>query len=127
MDITLLAEAAQRNGFSLYGLVIEGVCLVQDFVDSLPDADQVQIFSLFEHIRNNGPPKNEHKFRPLGDGIYELKTANGVRILSFFAPAGLRRSLILTHGFAKPKPKILKREKRRAFEWHNGTDDIRIV
>ena len=114
MKITLLAEATQIDGFSLYGLVIEGVCLVQDFVDSLPDFDQTQLTNLFNSIINVGPPKSEYKFKHLGDGIYELKTRNGVRVLAFFGPWSLRKSLILTHGFPKPKKKILEREKRKA-------------
>ena len=127
MDITLLAEAAQRNGFSLYGLVVEGVCLVQTFIESLPGFDQIQVMNLFKGIINVGLPKSEYKFRHLGDEIYELKTRNGVRVLGFFGPSFMRKTIILTHGFPKPKKNILKREKRKALDWYAEIGDIRIV
>ena len=127
MDITLLSEAAQPNGFDLYALVLDGECLVQTFIDGLPDFDQIQLAILFKSINHVGPPKSEDKFRTLGDEIYELKTRNGVRVLGFLGPSSMRKSLILTHGFPKPKKKILEREKRKALDWYGGIDDIRIV
>jgi len=68
------------------------------------------------------PPAHEcglsacEKFRHIGDDIYELKTNLGIRILCFFATDFLRRSLILTHGFPKPKRVQLDREKAKALK-----------
>ena len=73
------------------------------------------MMALFKLIQDNGPPKNEEKFKNFGNNIYELKTRMGSRILCFFGNS--RNSLVLTHGFHKCKSKQLQVEKRRAIFW----------
>lgn len=104
--------------FSIYAIGIEGECLARDYIFSLDEKNEKQIFFLLKSISENGLPTNEEKFRSLGDSIFELKTRGGTRVLSFFGAPSLPRSLILTHGFPKPKKKILQREKERAVGWH---------
>ena len=117
MDITLI-ESAFGPGYDLYAIVIDEVCLVQEFIDRLTEKEQNQVIALFQLILNSGVPFNKRKFRNIGDQIYELKTRSGVRILGFFGGADLPRSLILTHGFYKQHSKILVREKKKAILWH---------
>jgi len=113
-----ITKLASGPGCDLYALIIKEDCLVQEFISRLEDRDKKKILALFNFILQKGPPFNETRFRYLGDEIYELKTVSGVRILSFFGNPILRKPLILTHGFYKPKKMQLKREKKRAVNWH---------
>jgi phage-related protein len=90
---------------------------VRDYINNLDASQQTQLFSLFDRILGHGPPKNERKFKNIGNQIYELKTRSGVRILCFYGGAFLPKSLILTHGFSKPGKKVLRREKEKAINW----------
>lgn len=114
MDIIKLDSG---KTFDLYALVVNEECQVQEYISSLEDKCQTQVFTLFNFILEKGPPHNEQKFRNIGDEIYELKTWRGARFLSFFGGSSLPRSLILTHGFSKPKPRGLAREKKKAVKW----------
>ena len=128
MRITKLAERSAQ-GFNLYAILVNDHCLVQEYVDSLDDKNQKQVFTLFQHILAKGPPKNITKFRYVGDNIYELKTRRGVRILCFFGGQILTKSLILTHGFQKSHNRILKRQTEKALKWLNeyNIGQIKIV
>ena len=116
--------------FDLYALLINDKCQVKEYISNLDEINQKQIFALFTHILEKGPPSNIQKFNYIGDGIYELKTWRGVRILSFYGDLNLPRSLILTHGFPKPKKKKLLNEKVKAVKWHKeylGISDIKKI
>ena len=129
MDITLLADA-NPPGFRLYGHVINNVCIVTDYIDGLEDKYQKQVINLFKLITSNGLPKDKKKFRDVEDGILELKTRRGVRILCFFGGKSLPCSLILTHGFHKSNKKIFNRQKGKAVRWYKEfveKADIRIM
>lgn len=110
-----IVKLSTGTNFTLYAIVENGRCLVQEFIDSLEHAHQSQVINLFRLILENGPPRNEEKFRYLGDDIYELKTRSAVRILAFL---GRQKSLILTHGFYKKKKKQLQREKEKAKKFY---------
>jgi phage-related protein len=114
----LKVELLQRGrSFDLYALKVDDQCLVTEYVSSLPDSVQKQIVALFDFVLEKGTPRNKEKFRSIGGKIYELKTPMGARILCFFGGSILPNSLILTHGFNKPKPKQLNREKKKAVNW----------
>jgi hypothetical protein len=101
--------------FAIYGVVKNGECSVRNFIDSLEPTSKKQIVSLLSMVVENGrPPRNDQKFRHIGDKIYELKTRSGIRILCFHGDRLLKNSLILTHGFPKPKKNQLNREKEKA-------------
>lgn len=117
MDITELSPAL-GNGFSLYAVVQNNSCMVREFIENLVDSDKTQVLRLFKSVLCAGIPHNETKFRDLEGGIYELKTRSGVRILCFFGGTFLPRSLVLTHGFQKPKKKVLVRERGKALAFH---------
>jgi hypothetical protein len=86
-------------------------------METLNDKDRSQILALFQLVFTKGPPKNELKFRNLGNQIYELKTPRGVRMLCFFGDSHHPSSLILTHGFFKPPKKKLQREINKALNF----------
>ena len=104
--------------FDLYAIAIHQRCQVEEYISSLDEKDQKQVFALLNFVCEKGPPTNEEKFRNLGDKIYELKTRRGHRILSFFGGSTLRKSLVLTHAFPKPKPAELSVEKKKAVQLH---------
>jgi len=116
MVVTQLINGS-GHGFSLYAILVDGHCIVQEFIESLDEKYQKQIINLFQNVATTGLPKSIEKFRPVDDKIYELKTRSGVRILCFFSGRILRKSLVLTHGFMKPGEKVLKREIKKAQTW----------
>jgi phage-related protein len=124
MHIAVISEGLC---FSLYGLVVDNVCIISEYVDSLTPKDSTQLFALFDHILKMGPPNNATRFNPIGDGVYELKTKSGVRILCFYAPSNLQNSLILTHGFKKPKSRVLQREKAKTLKWFTECHNLKDI
>lgn len=129
MDIVEIMGGTTEQGFSLYAIQVNNRCLVQEYIDGLGVKYQTQIINLFHQVTTTGLPKNEERFRPIGDKIYELKTRNGVRVLCFFAGPILRKTLVLTHGFLKPGRKIFQREKNKAMNWHQEytADEVNII
>lgn len=118
------------KAFDLYAVELNNKCQVREYISNLDAINQKQIFSLFEFILEKGPPTNIRKFNNIGDDIYELKTRRGTRILCFYGDPKLSRSLILTHGFHKPKKRQLADEKAKAVKWHkeySGIDDRKII
>jgi len=116
--------------FSLYAVVSNNECSVEEFIRNLEEKDLKQVLTLFKRIVEIGLPHSEFKFRSIGEKIYELKTRRGVRILGFFPGPNLRKSLILTHGFYKSGNKILVRERDKAIEWRKEffkSSDIKII
>lgn len=95
-------------------LVVNKKCLIRDFIAGLDSSDKKQIVNLIKQRADRSQIHNQQHFRSLGDDIFELKTRSGIRILCFWAG---KRKLILTHGFFKPHPKILKQEKEKALKW----------
>jgi phage-related protein len=99
---------------SLHALVVNKRCLIRDFIDCLDVGDKKQVGNLLKQRANRAQIHNQQHFRTLGDEIFELKTRNGIRILCFWSGKG---KLIITHGFFKSHPKILKQEKEKALNW----------
>ena len=102
------------NKLTLYGIIHKDKSMVKEFLESLGGGDRTQMVHLLKYTSDNGPPKNEEKFRNLGDGIYEFKTRTGYRILCFW---GKVNSIILTHGCFKCKQRKLQAEKQKALSW----------
>ena len=114
MQITTIQKGVR---FKLYGVVVDQICPVKEYISGLDEKNLKQIASLIAEIIEHGPPRNKFRFNNLDDGIYELKARSGARILCFFGGSHLRNSLIMTHGFPKPKKKVLEREKKKALDW----------
>ncbi len=112
-----IIKLASGPVYTLYARVESAVCQVKASIASLTEKDQKHIFTLLKFILEQGIPMNKEKFRHIGDQIYELKTRGGIRILCFLGSPVLPDALILTHGFRKPKPKRLIREKDNTLQW----------
>ena len=96
--------------FALYGIIHSSECLVQEFIDTLPQAEQKKIIALLKRAADHGLPKNEEKFKKLQDDLFEFK-ADQVRLICFFDKGKL---IILTHGFLKKSQKTPKTEVEKA-------------
>ena len=77
-------------------------CDAKDFLAKYEQDDlagYARLWALIEYIAENGPPRNEHKFKKVSDLIYEIK-GDGIRLFCFYQKKS-RRILILTHGWRK--------------------------
>ncbi len=127
MDTQLLVSG---KALRLYGIMDGSECPVREFISSLSEADRRQTVKLLRFRADKLDIYNEEIFRCIGEGIYELKTRNRVRIFCFW---GGRGSLVLTHGVFKPKPKGLRREKEKSlacrvwYEKHHNNNKLHLV
>lgn len=87
------------------------------FIESLRTVSQsdaesyAQISLRLRRLARNGPVRDERKSRKLADGIFELKTPRGWRILYFFRPG---RVIVCSEIRRKPKQRELAALVRRA-------------
>lgn len=99
------------NCYRVDAITINGVCLVEEFIEGLEKADQKKVVALLLRAADFGPPVNEEKFKKLNsEGIYEFKSYQ-VRIFCAF---GKGKIIILTHGFVKKSGKTPRNEIERA-------------
>jgi phage-related protein len=84
-----------------------GGCPVQRFLEDLTrdaPAEHRQVLARLRVLAGRGRITDERKARHLGDGIYELKTRGGVRVL-YFVDGG--RVIVCTDALRKPRPRQL--------------------
>ncbi len=96
--------------FTISGITVKGICLVQEFIEGLNEPDKQKVLALLQRSADNGPPKNKEKFNHLKDKIFEFKSYQ-MRLLCFFATD---KVILLTHGFIKKKDKTPREEIERA-------------
>jgi hypothetical protein len=102
----------------LYYESANGVCPVQEFVDTRKDRDQAKILSRVSLLEERGPNLPRPYADVLIDGIHELRlklTGEQFRILYFFC---YREFIVLSHIFAKrtdvgPASEIKRAQKCR--------------
>jgi hypothetical protein len=94
-----------------------GDALAADFVDGLPEGDQVKDVRLMKEFAERGEIRNTQKFRLEQKPIYTLESFQ-IRILCFYLPGSSKRTIILTHGFVKKGDKLPKRELSKALQIH---------
>ena len=111
VDIEVLLDGEE---LILYALVVNKKSFIRDFINGLERSDKIQVVNLIQQRSDRLNIHNQQHFRSLGNEIFELKTRNGIRILCFWYG---ERKLVLTHGFFKPHPKVLKNEKEKAMQW----------
>jgi len=70
------------------------------------------LFALLERIADYGPPRNPEQFKPLGNGIFEIK-AIGARLFCFYDAAS-HDVIILTHGWKKGPQREQNQQIKRA-------------
>jgi phage-related protein len=97
----------------------DGSTPFQEYVDSLKEKMRAKTLRSLQLLREFGPELREPNTKPLGDGIFELRTILGSdtgRSLFFFFDG---QSIIVTHGFIKKTQKTPKREIERAKKYRN--------
>ena len=90
-----------------------GDVLAAEFVDGLPEGDQLKIVRLLKEFAERGEIRNTQKFRLEQKPIYAFKSFQ-IRILCFYLPGSSKRTIVLTHGFVKKGDKLPKREILKA-------------
>ena len=108
MTIRAIAVAAEDGGRDKCAVLR----FFQEQASSRKD-EMDKLAALLTETADNGPPKNETKFRylPGTDGLYEFKTSGGLRLMCFWDDRSL---IICTHGYTKGSQKAPKQELQRA-------------
>lgn len=86
----------------------------KDFLNSLDKKMRAKMVRTIGLLRDNGNELREPISKPLGDGIFELRTQMGnniTRILYFFY---VRNRAVLTNGFTKKTRKTPQKELDKA-------------
>ncbi len=86
----------------------EGLCPVQEFLDSLEPKIKAKTLRTIDLLETNGPKLREPYSGSMGDGIFELRTKQGsniTRVLYFFF---VGQKAILTNGLVKKTQKTPK-------------------
>lgn len=97
-----------------------GDCPAWDYVEALPEAEQIPIITLIQHIATIGSTANPKKFSQLhggAKGLLELRSYQH-RIFSFYGgndPDG-RPTVIMTNGYRKKKQETSPAEIARALD-----------
>ena len=80
-------------------------CPVKDFINSLDVKMRTKVMGGVALLKQNGPRLREPYSKPLGDGLFELRTKQGsdiTRVLYFFFDG---KQIVMTNGFVKKTPK----------------------
>jgi len=96
--------------FEIYGLVVNGTCEAECFLNELSDKEKAKITPLLDYTANNGLLRNEQKFKYIRDDIFEFKGFQS-RLLCFFDKG---RLIILSHGCIKKRNKLDPSEIKKA-------------
>lgn len=91
-----------------------GRCSIREALDAVAVTDgaaHAQLIALLDKVALAGPPRDERRSRHLGEGIFELKTPRGFRLVYFFER---RRLIVCSELCRKPKPRELRGVIRRA-------------
>ena len=99
----------------------------EDFILSQNNKMQAKLFMTLEFLEERGPALREPYSKPLGDGIFEVRTKVGSdisRVLYFFV---IGKRIILTNGFVKKTQKTpsseIERAKRYRADYHSRKED----
>ena len=87
---------------------------MKEFLDELDVKMRNKILDNLKHLQIHGTFLREPYSKPLGDGIFELRTRWGndiTRVLYFFFA---EKRIVLTHGFIKKTQRTRVREIERA-------------
>ncbi len=91
-----------------------GCCSVRETLDVVEVSDRAahaELIARLGRISHAGPPRDESRSRHLGDGVFELKTPRGFRLIYFFDRG---RLIVCSELCRKPKPRELRGIIQRA-------------
>jgi Phage derived protein Gp49-like (DUF891) len=98
--------------FKIYGLVVNGTCEAEDFLEGLSEYEKNKITPPLVYTANTGLLRNEQKFKNIGEDIFEFKGFQS-RLLCFFDKG---RIIILSHGCIKKRDKLDPAEIKKAIK-----------
>ena len=111
MPIELLVKGKKAD---IYAYLKEnGESHVVDFIEHLNVSEQKKITRHLEFFAERGELRNREKFRVEEKPIYAFKSFQ-VRILCFFLPNAVKRSIVLTHGLKKQQDAMSRSELDKA-------------
>ena len=111
----VLLPVKKGSAFAVCAIEENGRCATLDFLNQMKNNDageHAKLLALLTRSADHGPPRNEEKSRPVGDGVFEFKTKRA-RVCYFYDAGKL---IICTHGFGKPSPKVQDAEIAAAKE-----------
>ena len=91
-----------------------GECPIEKFLSGLKMGLREKLYLSIHALAEYGPVLRAPVSKPLGDGLFELRTMFGsdtTRTVFFFVAGG---RAIITHGFVKKSQKTPSRELRKA-------------
>ncbi|MEI9865183.1 MAG: type II toxin-antitoxin system RelE/ParE family toxin [Limisphaerales bacterium] len=108
-----LAAIKIKSGiaFSIWRLEENGKCEMLEFWENMDNGYRAKIDRSFRWTVENGLLRNNEKFKYIGDGLYEFRTIDGVRVFCFLDEG---KMLICTGGYIKKKDKLDPAEISRA-------------
>ena len=97
-----LVRRGERDDFAVDLLRLSnGTAPFEDYLEGMSEKMQAKTLRSLQLLREFGPMLREPNTKPLGDGVFELRTNLGNdtgRTLFFFLDG---RSIVVTHGFIK--------------------------
>jgi len=97
----------------------DGICPVQEFIDTRKDRDQASIFGWVSLLEERGPNLPRPYADLLTDGIHELRlklSGDQVRVLYFFC---YKAYIVLIHVFTKQTDIVPSSEIKRAQKYRD--------
>lgn len=91
-----------------------GRCRIRETLDEIQLQNRIgydSVLAVLRHTARAGPPNDPRRSRRLAPDIFELKTAEGFRLLYFFQPG---RIVVCSELLRKPKPRELRMVVQRA-------------
>ena len=107
LDMYALLHELRHEWLVVAPVDVRRGCSAQRFFADLErhaPAEHRQLLARLQALAGRGRIADEHKARHLGDGIFELKTRGGVRVVYF---VDKRRIIVCTESSKKPKARQL--------------------
>jgi len=105
MDLELITEG---SAFTIYGMMAgEPVTQFLEKLRKMDDAEYARIDRRITQMAERGSSRRQDEFNDLGNGLFEMKSRGGTRIMFFYDKGWL---VICTHGFVKKSQKTPRRQ-----------------
>ena len=105
----------------------DGTSPFEEYLEGMATKLQAKTLRSLQLLAEFGPMLREPNTKPLGDGIFELRTVLGSdtgRTLFFFLDG---QNIVVTHGFTKKTQKTPRREIERAKDYRKAYLDSKDV
>jgi len=107
-------KVKQGIAFSVYVLEENGTCELLEFLENVAVGEMARFQRYLDRMKNHGLITNLTQSKQIEDGLYYLRTWDGLRVF-YFLDAG--KMVICTNGYKKKKEKIDQKELKGARIW----------